>query len=70
MVEYEPFIKSRLALRDYLLGLTWCNFGHVTSRNPAPKKTFVLTVWIVAPIETSRVTYSGDKSYAGMAGVT
>jgi len=38
-VEYHPFIKSQLALRNQLEGLLWCKFGHVTvkisnQRNP------------------------------------
>ena len=38
-VEYDHFIKSLLASRNYWRGLTWCKFGHVTleissQRNP------------------------------------
>ena len=39
-VEYDTFIKNQLALRNWLSGLMWCKFGHVTPRNPAPTKPF------------------------------
>ena len=29
-VDYDPFIKSQLASRNWLKGLMWCKFGHVT----------------------------------------
>ena len=32
-VDYDPFINSQPALRNYLQGLMWCKFGHVTPLN-------------------------------------
>ena len=32
-VEYDPFITRQLATHNYLLGLVWCKFGHVTPWN-------------------------------------
>ena len=29
-MDCDPFIKSQLASRNLLSGLTWCKFGHVT----------------------------------------
>ena len=44
-VEYDPFIKSQLAARNYLYGLVWCKFGHVTPQNLESTKPSCSTEW-------------------------
>jgi len=45
-VDYDPFTKSQLASRNWLLGVMWCTSGHVTPRNPAPARPSYSAVWI------------------------
>ena len=37
-MEYDPFIKSRLALRNYLEGLMRCKLSHVTLKDLNQRK--------------------------------
>ena len=39
-------MKRQLASRNQLAGILWCKFGHVTPRNPAPKKPSCSTEWL------------------------
>ena len=43
-VEYDPFIKSHLALRNSLEGLMACNVGHVTFQKQGTAKPSSSTV--------------------------
>ena len=52
-VEYGPVIKSRLALRNELYGLTWCESGHVAPGNPPPTKPSYSTVWFKIALKES-----------------
>jgi len=36
-VEHDPFIKRQITSLNYLWGLMWCKFGHVTIEISTPK---------------------------------
>ena len=72
-VEYDPSIKSQLALSNQIEGLIWCKFGHVPRGTPRGRKqrtppcgwTFKDSVWLsVLEVRTAPVGSAAIPSRA------